>query len=179
MVKKEVRQEIVKKYVLDNPTHNEQEILTYLRNEHKVNISAITLKRDLKDLGISRSDGIYEVAGTIKPTRSDIIRNDLKALFAFDRPRIIRSTDLDDISSNKEGSIKQVHAIYIKTFKGTAPSVAKLIDSLYGNKILGTTYGDNLVVVYSTNKKNVDKFYTRLRNLRTKNSSQDDDIQED
>ena len=124
---KKLRQKAILDLVRTNEITSQEELLENLL-ERKIEVSQSTLSRDIQELGLAKSGGVYTVIGT-EPIRAsdEAIR------------RILR----DFLS---EVALAQ-NIVVLKTGPGNASVVSQAVDDAGWAEVVGSLAGENTVFV--------------------------------
>jgi transcriptional regulator of arginine metabolism len=145
MVSKKARQgrilEIIRKR-----TVRSQEALSSLLKKEDIDVTQSTLSRDIRELGLVKVRGSYQVPGVLHSTPSD------EALRRAFLQYVIRT----GVSGN---------IVMLKTSPGNAHSIGVVLDAAEWPEILGTVAGDDTVFVLLRSNQCGRKVLGRIREL--------------
>jgi transcriptional regulator of arginine metabolism len=124
---KKLRQKAILDLVRANEITSQEELLENLL-ERKIEVSQSTLSRDIQELGLAKSGGVYTVIGT-EPIRAsdEAIR------------RILREF-LSDVALAQ-------NIVVLKTGPGNASIVSQAVDDAGWTEVVGSLAGENTVFV--------------------------------
>ena len=124
---KKLRQKAILDLVRTNEITSQEELLENLL-ERKIEVSQSTLSRDIQELGLAKSGGVYTVIGT-EPIRAsdEAIR------------RILRDF-LSDVALAQ-------NIVVLKTGPGNASVVSQAVDDAGWAEVVGSLAGENTVFV--------------------------------
>jgi transcriptional regulator of arginine metabolism len=130
---KKLRQKAILDLVRTQQIASQEELLENLQSR-KIEVSQSTLSRDIQELGLAKSGGVYTVMGG-EPARSsdDALR------------RILRQFLLD-------AAVAQ-NIVVIKTGSGHASTVSQAIDEAGWPEVVGSIAGENTVFLAVRNRK--------------------------
>ncbi len=145
MISKKARQgrilELVRKHLVRS-----QEELSSLLKCQRVEVTQSTLSRDIRELGLVKARGSYQVSGELHSSPpDDMLRR------AFEQ-FVMRT----GISGN---------VLMIKTSPGNAHSIGVVLDAAEWPEVLGTVAGDDTVFVLLRNGRSGKKVLGRIREL--------------
>ncbi len=145
MISKNARQgrilELVRKRLVRS-----QEELSFLLKRDRVDVTQSTLSRDIRELGLVKVRGSYQISGEMHSSPpDDILRR------AFEQ-FVIRT----GVSGN---------VLMIKTSPGNAHSIGVVLDAAEWPEVLGTIAGDDTVFVLLRNGLSSRKVLGRIREL--------------
>jgi transcriptional regulator of arginine metabolism len=127
MISKKARQARLWETARKREVRSQEEFLAFLRKEG-VAVTQSTLSRDIRDLGLIKVRGRYQVPGEGRPgPPDDMLR---RALSQF----VVRT--------GMSGNI-----VMVRTSPGNAHSVAVVLDAAEWPEVLGTVAGDDTVFV--------------------------------
>jgi len=145
MISKKARQGRILELVRKNPVRSQEEFLSLLKRQ-EVEVTQSTLSRDIRELGLVKIRGSYQVPGELHTSPpGEILRR------AFEQ-FVIRT----GVSGN---------IVMIKTSPGNAHSVGVVLDAAEWPEILGTVAGDDTVFVLLRNGSSGKKVLARIREL--------------
>lgn len=139
------RRVLIRKYLEKYPNRTQEQICQYLA-KRDINVTQATVSRDVIKIGFRLTDEGYVLDEDKRIEWTDHI----KETFKFDPPRI---------------HTKPLYTISIVVNKGTASSIARLIEDEYSDNITGTISGERLVIVYTTSQKNAEGIRKRLSKI--------------
>jgi transcriptional regulator of arginine metabolism len=123
-----------------------QEELSSLLKREGVEVTQSTLSRDIRELGLVKVRGSYQISGEVHSSPPDDI---LRRAFA---QYVIRT----GVSGN---------IVMIRTSPGNAHSIAVVLDAAEWPEVLGTVAGDDTVFVLLRNASSGRKMLDRMREL--------------
>jgi transcriptional regulator of arginine metabolism len=123
-----------------------QEELAEILNQEGVDVTQATLSRDIRELGLVKVRGDYQIPGEVHSAPPDEMLR--RALEQF----VIRT----GVSGNM---------LMIKTSPGNAHSIAVVLDAAQWPEVLGTVAGDDTVFVLLRNSRSGKKALGRIREL--------------
>jgi transcriptional regulator of arginine metabolism len=123
-----------------------QEELSFLLGQDEIDVAQPTLSRDIRELGLVKIRGSYQVPGVSNSAPSEEI---LRRVFG---QYVIRT----GVSGN---------IVMLKTSPGNAHSVGVVLDAAEWPEVLGTVAGDDTVFVLLRNSRFGGKVLGRIREL--------------
>lgn len=145
MVSKKARQGRILEVVRKDPVSSQEE-LSVLLKRGGVEVTQSTLSRDIRELGLVKIRGRYQVAGDVSPAPPEAAVR--RAFGQF----VIHS----DVSGNM---------IMLKTSPGNAHSIGVVLDAAQWPEVLGTVAGDDTVFVLLRSSSLGKKVLGRIREL--------------
>lgn len=146
MISKKARQARMLEVIRDSRVKSQEELLSLLKQEG-IEVTQATLSRDIREMGLVKIRGSYQIAVDINATPSaDGLR---RALGQF----VIQT----GVSGNM---------LMLKTTPGNAHSVGVVLDAAHWPEILGTVAGDDTVFVLLRNPRSGKKVLGRIRELQ-------------
>jgi len=142
---KKLRQNSILDVVRTADIHSQDDLLKALR-ARGIRVTQSTLSRDIQELGLAKTAGVYAVVGqTPAKSSEDAAR------------RILREFLVDvDVSGQ---------LVVIKTGPGNAQTVAQAIDDMSWSEILGTVGGENTIFAATRAPHDAKKIVGRIRKL--------------
>ena len=141
---KKVRQKAIVDLVRSQEIASQEDLLAGL-HARKIDVSQSTLSRDIQELGLAKSGGIYTIIGTEPPRSSDdSVR------------RTLREFLTEDVA------IAQ-NIVVLKTGPGHASTVSRAIDEAGWAEIVGSLAGDDTVFVAVGSTKESRRLADRIR----------------
>ena len=143
MISKRARQERIIAIIRRQPVASQEELSEILAHE-AVTVTQSTLSRDIRELGVVKARGRYQVAaaGESVPSPESVRR-------AFQQ-FLLRS----EVSGN---------ILMLRTPPGSAHSLGVVLDSIEWPEVLGTVAGDDTVFVLLRNRHQGCKVLKRIR----------------
>jgi len=145
MISKKARQghiqEIIRKHQVKS-----QEELSELLSQGGVDVTQSTLSRDIRELGLVKARGCYQIAGDLSAAPPDEL---LRRTF---HQFVIRTGLSENI-------------VMIKTAPGNAHSIAAVLDAAQWPEVLGTVAGDDTVFVLLRSSRFGKKVLGRIQEL--------------
>jgi transcriptional regulator of arginine metabolism len=145
MISKKARQGHIQEIVRKRQVRSQEE-LSSLLNQNGVDVTQSTLSRDIRELGLVKARGSYQISGELNAAPPDEILR--RAFNQF----VIRT----GVSSN---------IVMIKTAPGNAHSIGAVMDAAQWPEVLGTVAGDDTVFVLLRNSRFGKKVLGRIREL--------------
>ena len=122
---KKVRQKAILELVRDGTVASQEQLLEGLLARN-IEVSQSTLSRDIQELGLAKSAGVYSVIGSEPPRSSEeTIRRNLREF-------------LSDV-------VVAQNIVVLKTGSGHAPTVSQAIDETGWKEVVGSLAGENTV----------------------------------
>jgi transcriptional regulator of arginine metabolism len=145
MISKRARQGRILEIVRRSRVGSQEELSVLLKRE-EVEVTQSTLSRDIRELGLVKIRGCYQVSGEINSAPSEnAVRRALEQY-------VIHS----DVSDN---------IVMLKTSPGNAHSIAVVLDAARWPEILGTVAGDDTVFILLRSSRLGGKVLGRIREL--------------
>jgi transcriptional regulator of arginine metabolism len=140
---KKVRQKAILELIRNGEVASQEQLLEGLL-ARKIEVSQSTLSRDIQELGLAKSAGVYTVMGT-EPHRStdEMIRRTIREF-------------LTDIA------IAQ-NIVVLKTGPGNASTVSRAIDETGWGEIVGSLAGDDTIFLAVRSVKESRQVADRIR----------------
>jgi len=145
MISKKARQGRILEIVRKSRVRSQEELSAYLKRE-EVEVTQSTLSRDIRELGLVKIRGGYQISGEMNPTPPE---NTVRRAF---EQYVIRSGVSDNI-------------VVLKTSPGNAHSIGVVLDAAQWPEVLGTVAGDDTVFVLLRNRGLGKKVLGRIREL--------------
>ena len=145
MISKRARQGRIEEIVRKRPVRSQEELASLLERDG-VDVTQATLSRDIRELGLVKARGEYQVSGESRSAPSDEMLR--RAFGQF----VVRT----GVSGNM---------IVIKTAPGNAHSVGVVLDAAQWPEIMGTVAGDDTVFVLLRSSRLGKKVVGRIREL--------------
>jgi len=125
MLSKRVRQSKILDFVKERPVCSQEELLELLATTG-IHVTQATLSRDIRDLGLVKSRGIYRRPAELsQPADLEVLRRSVKQFV---------------LQSGLSGNI-----LMIRTAPGNAHALGVVLDSARLPEVLGTVAGDDTV----------------------------------
>jgi transcriptional regulator of arginine metabolism len=144
MIAKKARQGRILEIIHANPVASQEDLSSFLKREN-VPVTQSTLSRDIRELGLVKVRGVYQVPGAVPPANPN----------AYLR----RALDQYVISTAISGNM-----VVIKTSPGNAHSVGVVLDAAQWPEILGTVAGDDTIFVLAKNNRSGLKVIEKIQN---------------
>jgi len=145
MISKKARQGRILEIVRKRPVRS-QEKLSFLLKRDRVDVTQSTLSRDIRELGLVKVRGSYQISGELHSSPpDDVLRR------AFEQ-FVIRT----GVSGN---------VVMIRTSPGNAHSIGVVLDAAEWPEVLGTIAGDDTVFVLLRDGHSGKKVLGRIREL--------------
>ena len=145
MISKKARQGRILEIVRKGPVRS-QEKLSFLLKRDRVDVTQSTLSRDIRELGLVKVRGSYQISGELHSSPpDDVLRR------AFEQ-FVIRT----GVSGN---------VVMIRTSPGNAHSIGVVLDAAEWPEVLGTIAGDDTVFVLLRDGHSGKKVLGRIREL--------------
>jgi transcriptional regulator of arginine metabolism len=145
MISKKARQGRILEAIRNRPVRSQEELSSLLRQED-IDVTQATLSRDVRELGLVKVRGGYQISGEIRSSPPDeMLRR------AFEQ-YVIRTGVSDNI-------------IIIRTSPGNAHSLAVVLDAAQWPEVLGTVAGDDTVFVLLCNRRLGKKVLGKIQEL--------------
>jgi transcriptional regulator of arginine metabolism len=140
---KKIRQKAILDLVRSQEVGSQEELLEGLL-ARKIEVSQSTLSRDIQELGLAKSGGVYTVMGAEPPRSSDeTIRRILREFLT-------------------EVAVAQ-NLVVLKTGPGNASTLSQAIDDAGWEEIVGSLAGDNTVFIAVRSDKECRRVADRIR----------------
>jgi transcriptional regulator of arginine metabolism len=146
-VDKSERQLVIKE-LISSTEISSQEVLVKRLKRKGFDINQATLSRDLKELGVAKINTLDGVQYVLNPEGEE---TRLKHLLSF---------EIESVRSNES-------LIVIKTLPGRAMGVARVLDSIELDDVLGTMAGDDTIFITPTSVKKIPQIEKAIRALVT------------
>jgi transcriptional regulator of arginine metabolism len=141
---KKVRQKAILDLVRGKEIASQEELLEGLQARN-IDVSQSTLSRDIQELGLAKSGGVYTVIGAEPPRSSDeTIRRTLREFLTED------------------AAVAQ-NIVVLKTGPGHASTVSRAIDEAGWSEIVGSLAGDDTVFIAVSSAKESRRLADRIR----------------
>jgi transcriptional regulator of arginine metabolism len=145
MISKKARQGRILEIVRKRPVRSQEELSSLLKRE-SAEVTQSTLSRDIRELGLVKVRGSYQLSGELHSSPPDEILR--RAFGQF----VIRT----GVSGNM---------LVIRTSPGNAHSVGVVLDAAGWPEVLGTVAGDDTIFVLLRNNRLGRKVLGRIREL--------------
>lgn len=142
---KKIRQKAILDLVRSQPIASQEALLEALES-HKIEVSQSTLSRDIQDLRLAKTGGVYAVMDREAPRTSD------------DAVRRILREFMTDVA------IAQ-NLVILKTGSGHASTVSQAIDDAGWPEVVGTIAGENTVFLAAQSVRHSRKVLVRIREI--------------
>jgi len=140
---KRTRHKAILDLVRNQEITSQEELLESLL-ARKIDVSQSTLSRDIQELGLAKSGGVYTVMGSEPPRSSDeTIRRTLREFLT-------------------EVTVAQ-NIVVLKTGPGHASTVSRAIDEAGWSEIVGSLAGDDTIFVAAPSNKDSHRLADRIR----------------
>jgi transcriptional regulator of arginine metabolism len=141
---KKIRQKAILDLVRDHPIASQEELLEGLL-ARKIEVSQSTLSRDIQELRLAKTGGVYTVMGhePARPSSEDSVK------------RIIREFLLDVIVAE--------NIVVLKTGNGHASTVSQAVDEARWPEVVGSIAGENTVFIATQSARHSHKLQARVR----------------
>ena len=144
-----IRQSKILEIIAQNEIETQDELVQALRNLN-YDVTQATVSRDIKELGLIK-----------------ILSDSKKYKYAY------VETNEQQVSNKIVGIYKEVvisvkpaqNLVIVKTLKGFASSISQYIDKMNLDKVMGTVFGDDTVMIISENNLDAQEVYQKLINL--------------
>jgi len=141
---KKVRQKAILDLVRGKEIASQEELLEGLQARN-IDVSQSTLSRDIQELGLAKSGGVYTVIGAEPPRSSDeTMRRTLREFLTED------------------AAVAQ-NIVVLKTGPGHASTVSRAIDEAGWSEIVGSLAGDDTVFIVVSSAKESRRLADRIR----------------
>ncbi|HEX5000270.1 MAG TPA: hypothetical protein VFY29_18760 [Terriglobia bacterium] len=142
---KKIRQKAILELVRDHPIASQEELLAGLESR-KIEVSQSTLSRDIQELRLAKTGGVYTVMEHEPPRPTeDTVR------------RILR----DFLT----GVTTAQNIVVLKTGNGHASTVSQAIDDAGWPEVVGSIAGENTVFLAAQSVRQSRKLQARIRTL--------------
>ncbi len=145
MISKRARQGRIREVVQKNRISSQEELSVLLKQEG-IDITQSTLSRDIRELGLVKAQGSYQISGEVNP--------------ALPENAVRRAFEQYVVHSGVSGNI-----VMIKTSPGNAHSIGVVLDAAQWPEVLGTVAGDDTVFVLLRSGRLGKKVLGRIREL--------------
>lgn len=144
-----VRQSKILEIIANNEIETQDELVQALRNLN-YDVTQATVSRDIKELGLIK-----------------ILSDSKKYKYAY------VETNEQQVSNKIVGIYKEVvisvkpaqNLVIVKTLKGFASSISQYIDKMNMEKVMGTVFGDDTVMIITENNTDSQSVYQKLLNI--------------
>lgn len=144
-----VRQSKILEIIANNEIETQDELVQALRNLD-YDVTQATVSRDIKELGLIK-----------------ILSDSKKYKYAY------VETNEQQVSNKIVGIYKEVvisvkpaqNLVIVKTLKGFASSISQYIDKMSLEKVMGTVFGDDTVMIIAENNEDAISVYEKLINI--------------
>jgi transcriptional regulator of arginine metabolism len=134
------------KEVIAEKSISSQEELAKVLLKKGIEVNQATLSRDLKELGVAKINTLDGVQYVLHPE------------FEETRLRALISYEIESIKSNE-------YLIVIRTLPGRAMGVARILDSIELEDVLGTMAGDDTIFITPVSVKKLAQIEKQIRTL--------------
>jgi transcriptional regulator of arginine metabolism len=140
---KKIRQKAILDLVRSQPIASQEELLENLE-ARQIEVSQSTLSRDIQELRLAKSGGVYAVMGVQEPQRTsdESIR------------RILKEFLTDVVIAN--------NIVVVKTGNGHASTVSQAIDDAGWAEVVGSIAGENNVFIATRSERESRKLEQRI-----------------
>lgn len=145
MISKKARQGRVLEVVRKSRISSQEELSVLLKREG-VEVTQSTLSRDIRELGLVKARGSYQISGETNSVPSENAVRRAFEQFVID----------SDVSGNM---------VMLKTSPGNAHSIGVVLDAAQWPEVLGTVAGDDTVFVLLRSSQLGKKVLGRIREL--------------
>ncbi len=145
MISKKARQGRILEIARKRQVRSQEELSSLLKREG-VEVTQSTLSRDIRELGLFKVRGSYQVSGELHSSPPDEI--------------LRRAFEQFVVRTGVSGNI-----VMIKTSPGNAHSIGVVVDAAEWPEVLGTVAGDDTVFVLLRNGRSGRKVLGRIREL--------------
>ncbi|MEJ2110943.1 MAG: arginine repressor [Acidobacteriota bacterium] len=145
MITKRVRQGRILEIIRSHPVRSQQELSGHLKSGN-MSVTQGTLSRDIRELGLIKVRGTYQVSGELPPELLD--------------GRLRRALEQYVLSTGISGNIVVIH-----TSPGNAHSVGVALDAAQWPEILGTVAGDDTIFVLAQSGRQGRQVLEKIRNF--------------
>ena len=144
-----LRQSKILEIIANNEIETQDELVQALRNLN-YDVTQATVSRDIKELGLIK-----------------ILSDSKKYKYAY-----VDATE-QQVSNKIVGIYKEVvisvktaqNLVVVKTLKGFASSISQYIDKMNLDKVMGTVFGDDTVMIITENNMDAENVYEKLVNI--------------
>ena len=144
-----IRQSKILEIIANNEIETQDELVQALRNLN-YDVTQATVSRDIKELGLIK-----------------ILSDTKKYKYAY------VETNEQQVSNKIVGIYKEVvisvkpaqNLVVVKTLKSFASSISQYIDKMSLEKVMGTVYGDDTVMIITENNQDAQSVYQKLLNI--------------
>lgn len=144
-----IRQSKILEIIANNEIETQDELVQALRNLN-YDVTQATVSRDIKELGLIK-----------------ILSDSKKYKYAY------VETNEQQVSNKIVGIYKEVvisvkpaqNLVIVKTLKGFASSISQYIDKMNLDKVMGTVFGDDTVMIITENNLDAQIVYEKLINI--------------
>jgi transcriptional regulator of arginine metabolism len=147
MISKKARQGKILDAIRRREIRSQEELSSLLRKEG-IDVTQATLSRDIRELGLVKVRGSYQISGEIRSSPPDDM---LRRAFA----QYVVQTGVSE------------NILMIRTSPGNAHSMAVVLDATQWPEVLGTVAGDDTVFVLLRNSRLGKKVLGRIEELST------------
>jgi transcriptional regulator of arginine metabolism len=140
---KKARQKAILDLVRSQEIASQEELLEGLL-ARKIDVSQSTLSRDIQELGLAKSGGVYTTMGTEPPKTSD------------DSVRRTFREFLTDVAVAQ-------NLVVLKSGPGHASTISRAIDEAGWEEIVGSLAGDDTVFIATRSEKDSRRVADRIR----------------
>jgi transcriptional regulator of arginine metabolism len=145
MISKKARQGRILEITRKRPVRSQEELSSLLKREGAA-VTQSTLSRDIRELGLVKVRGSYQVSGELHSALPDDV--------------LRRAFEQFVVRTGVSGNI-----VMIKTSPGNAHSVGVVVDAAQWPEVLGTIAGDDTVFVLLRNSNLGRRVRGRIRGL--------------
>jgi transcriptional regulator of arginine metabolism len=145
MVSKKARQGRIIEITRKRLIRSQEELLSHLKRQG-IGVTQSTLSRDIRELGLVKARGRYQVSGELHTAPPDEI--------------LRRAFEQFVVRTGLSGNI-----VMIKTSPGNAHSVGVVLDAAEWPEVLGTVAGDDTIFVLLRNGHSGRKVLGRIQEL--------------
>lgn len=140
---KKIRQKAILDLVRNQEVASQEELLEGLL-ARKIEVSQSTLSRDIQELGLAKSGGVYTVMGAEPPRSSDeTIRRTIREF-------------LTDVAVAQ-------NIVVLKSGPGHASTLSRAIDEAGWEEVVGSLAGDDTVFIAMRSEKECRRIADRIR----------------
>jgi len=145
MITKTARQGKILEIVRMHSVRSQEELSSLLGTED-VPVTQSTLSRDIRELGLVKVRGRYQLPGSAPP--------------AAPSEHLRRALEQYVMSTGVSGNI-----VVVKTSPGNAHSIGVVLDAAQWSEVMGTIAGDDTVFVLARNSRAGKKVLERIRSF--------------
>jgi transcriptional regulator of arginine metabolism len=140
---KKLRQKTIVDLIRNQEITSQEELMENLQ-ARKIEVSQSTLSRDIQELGLAKTGGVYTVMGT-EPVRSsdESVRRILREFLS--------------------GVEVAQNVVVVKTGNGHASTVSQAIDDAGWSEVVGSIAGENTIFIAVRSHKEGQRLAARLR----------------